>query len=97
MIACKTIIGYGAPTKAGTAGAHGSPLGKDEIAGARKNLGWPYPPFDIPEPIFTAWRKAGAGTAAARAGRSGCAAMAEPIAPSSIAAMSGDCRRRSTR
>ena len=60
MIACKTIIGYGAPTKAGTAGAHGSPLGKDEIAGARQNLGWPYPPFDIPEPIFTAWRKAGA-------------------------------------
>jgi transketolase len=60
MIACKTIIGYGAPTKAGTAAAHGSPLGKDEIAGARQNLGWPYPPFDIPEPIFTAWRKAGA-------------------------------------
>ena len=60
MIACKTIIGYGAPTKAGTAGAHGSPLGKDEIAGARQNLGWPYPPFEIPEPIFTAWRKVGA-------------------------------------
>ncbi len=59
MIACKTIIGYGAPTKAGTAGAHGSPLGKDEIAGARQNLGWPYPPFEIPEPIFSAWRKAG--------------------------------------
>ncbi len=59
MIACKTIIGYGAPTKAGTAGAHGSPLGKDEIAGARQNLGWPYPPFEIPEPIFSAWRKVG--------------------------------------
>ena len=66
MIACKTIIGYGAPTKAGTAGAHGSPLGKDEIAGARQNLGWPYPPFDIPEPIFTAWRKAGAKGKSAR-------------------------------
>ena len=66
MIACKTIIGYGAPTKAGTAGAHGSPLGKEEIAGARQNLGWPYPPFDIPEPIFTAWRKAGAKGKSAR-------------------------------
>jgi len=59
MIACKTIIGYGAPTKAGTKDAHGSPLGKEEIAGARQNLGWPYPPFEIPEPIFTAWRKVG--------------------------------------
>ena len=59
MIACKTIIGYGAPTKAGTKEAHGAPLGKDEIAGARQNLGWPYPPFEIPEPIFTAWRKVG--------------------------------------
>ena len=60
MIACKTIIGFGAPTKAGTKEAHGAALGKDEVAGARKNLGWPYPPFEIPEPIFTAWRKAGA-------------------------------------
>jgi transketolase len=60
MIACKTIIGYGAPTKAGTAATHGSPLGKDEIAGAREKLGWTAPPFEIPEPIFTAWRKIGA-------------------------------------
>src|SRR5471032_137815 len=60
MIACKTIIGYGAPTKAGTKEAHGAPLGKEEIAGARVKLGWPYPPFEIPEPIFTAWRKIGA-------------------------------------
>ena len=59
MIACKTIIGYGAPAKAGTKEAHGAPLGKDEIAGARQNLGWPYPPFEIPEPIFSAWRKVG--------------------------------------
>jgi transketolase len=59
MIACKTIIGYGAPTKAGTAATHGSPLGKDEVAGAREKLGWTAPPFDIPEPIFTAWRKIG--------------------------------------
>jgi transketolase len=60
MIACKTIIGYGAPTKAGTAATHGSPLGKDEVAGAREKLGWHSPPFEIPEPIFTAWRKIGA-------------------------------------
>src|SRR5471032_2480471 len=66
MIACKTIIGYGAPTKAGTKEAHGAPLGKDEIAGARQNLGWPYPPFEIPEPIFTAWRKVGAKGKSAR-------------------------------
>jgi transketolase len=78
MIACKTIIGYGAPTKAGTAGAHGSPLGKDEIAGARQNLGWSYPPFDIPEAIFTAWRKAGArGKSASRSWSQRHAAMAE--------------------
>jgi transketolase len=66
MIACKTIIGYGAPTKAGTKEAHGAALGKAEIEGARQNLGWPYPPFEIPEPIFTAWRKAGGRGKSAR-------------------------------
>jgi transketolase len=60
MIACKTIIGYGAPTKEGTAATHGSALGKEEVAGARLKLGWTAPPFEIPEPIFTAWRKIGA-------------------------------------
>ena len=43
LIACKTIIGFGAPTKQGTAATHGSPLGPDEIAGARKALGWDHP------------------------------------------------------
>jgi len=60
LIACKTIIGFGAPTKAGTSKAHGEALGTDEIAGARKNLEWPYPPFEVPEDILTEWRAAGA-------------------------------------
>jgi transketolase len=59
LIACKTVIGFGAPTKAGTSGSHGSPLGPDEIAGARKALGWDYEPFVIPNELMDAWRKAG--------------------------------------
>jgi transketolase len=59
MIACRTIIGFGAPKKQGTAATHGSPLGKDEIAGAREQLGWKYPPFEIPQDILGAWRKIG--------------------------------------
>ena len=64
LIACKTVIGFGAPTKAGTSATHGSPLGKDEIAGARKELGWPYPPFEVPDAIRDAWSKAGSRGAA---------------------------------
>jgi transketolase len=59
MIACKTTIGFGAPTKAGKASSHGSPLGTDEIAGARKALGWDEPPFVVPDDILAAWRAAG--------------------------------------
>jgi transketolase len=59
MIACRTTIGFGAPTKAGTAGVHGSPLGEAELAGARKALGWNYPPFEVPADIRDAWRIAG--------------------------------------
>jgi transketolase len=59
LIACKTTIGYGAPTKAGTAATHGSPLGKDEVAGARQKLGWPHEPFVVPDAIRAAWAKAG--------------------------------------
>jgi transketolase len=66
MIACRTTIGFGAPTKAGTAAAHGSPLGADEIAGARKALGWTSPPFEIPADIRDAWRIAGLKTVHAR-------------------------------
>ena len=60
LIACRTIIGFGAPKKQGTASAHGSPLGPEEIAAARKALNWDAPPFVIPEPILAAWRAAGA-------------------------------------
>ena len=60
LIACKTTIGYGAPSKAGSEKSHGSPLGADEIAGARKNLGWDYPAFEVPQDIRALWLKAGA-------------------------------------
>jgi transketolase len=59
LIACKTKIGYGAPGKAGTEKAHGSPLGADEIKGARAALDWDSPPFEIPADILSSWRKAG--------------------------------------
>ncbi len=55
IICCKTIIGFGAPHKQGTAATHGAPLGDDEVAAARKQLGWDSPPFEIPEDIATAW------------------------------------------
>ena len=66
MIACKTIIGFGAPTKQGTSATHGSPLGAEEIAGARKALGWDYPPFVVPDEILTAWRATGSRGASLR-------------------------------
>lgn len=59
LIACRTTIGYGAPTKGGTSATHGSPLGKDEVAGARAKLGWPHAPFVIPDEILAAWREFG--------------------------------------
>ena len=60
MIACKTIIGFGFPTKAGTQKAHSDAPGEEEIAGARKILGWDSPPFVIPEPLLREWREIGA-------------------------------------
>jgi len=67
LIACKTTIAYGAPTKAGTSKSHGSPLGAEEIAGTRKQLGWDAPPFEIPADILEAWRAAGSRGAVAGA------------------------------
>ncbi|EJD6041708.1 transketolase [Providencia rettgeri] len=55
LIICRTTIGYGSPNKAGTASSHGAPLGNDEIALTRQQLGWEYPPFEIPEEIYQPW------------------------------------------
>lgn len=78
MIACKTTIGFGAPTKAGTNKAHGSPLGADEIAGARKFFNWDSPPFEIPADILDAWRTAGKAGVKPRTDWEGRLAKAEP-------------------
>ncbi|MBO0662062.1 transketolase [Jiella sp. MQZ9-1] len=59
LIAAKTTIGFGAPNKAGTNKAHGSPLGADEVAATREALGWPHAPFEVPSDILDQWRIAG--------------------------------------
>jgi transketolase len=66
LIACRTVIGFGAPTKAGSEKSHGSPLGPDEVKGAREKLGWTSPPFEVPADILAAWREAGARSRNAR-------------------------------
>jgi transketolase len=66
LIACRTVIGFGAPTKAGTEKAHGSPLGPEEVKGAREKLGWTSPPFEVPADIVAAWRETGSRSRTAR-------------------------------
>ncbi len=66
LIACRTVIGCGAPTKQGTEGVHGAPLGADEIHAARERLGWPHPPFVVPDHILEQWRRCGRRGAALR-------------------------------
>src|SRR5205807_7822800 len=66
LIACRTIIAFGAPTKAGTAAAHGSPLGAEEIKGAKERLGWEFGPFIVPDDIRAQSREAGARGASVR-------------------------------
>ena len=66
MIACKTTIGYGAPTKAGTNKVHGEMLGAEELKGAKEKLGISLEPFSVPDQVLQAWRKAGSRGAAAR-------------------------------
>jgi transketolase len=67
LIRCKTIIGFGAPNKQGTAATHGSALGKDEVAAARIELDWDLPAFQVPDDVLNAWREAGRKGASAKA------------------------------
>ncbi len=67
LIACRTVIGFGAPNKQGGHDVHGAPLGAAEIEAARAYLGWPHPPFQIPAPVYAAWHRIAARGAAARA------------------------------
>ncbi|NNE04218.1 MAG: transketolase, partial [Xanthomonadales bacterium] len=62
LICCRTVIGYGAPNKQGTAATHGAPLGPEEVAAARETLGWTHPPFVVPDEIYAEWdaRQSGA-------------------------------------
>jgi transketolase len=66
LIACKTTIGYGAPTKAGTNKAHGEALGAEELKGAKENLGISLEPFSVPDDVLKAWREAGSRGVGAR-------------------------------
>ena len=91
LIACRTTIGFGAPSKAGKASSHGAPLGEDEIAGAREALGWSHPPFEIPDPVLAAWRNAGeAGAPEATAWDQRLAALDPALAQAFEAAVKGE-------
>jgi transketolase len=91
LIACKTVIGYGAPKRAGTAKAHGEALGAEEIAGARTALGWSYAPFEVPPELMSQWRAAGArGADARKAWESRLAASPATSRSAFDAAMSGE-------
>ncbi len=78
LIACKTQIGFGAPSKAGKASAHGSPLGAEEIVGARGALGWEHVPFEVPDDVLEEWRVAGARSKAPHAAWTKRLASLEP-------------------
>ncbi len=66
LICCKTVIAKGAPKKANTGAAHGAPLGADEVAATRAAIGWPHPPFEVPQEIYAAWDAREAGKRAER-------------------------------
>ena len=79
LIACKTVIGKGAPTKSGTSKVHGAPLGDEEIAGTRKALGWDHGPFEVPDDVYKMWKRPG------RKGRAAQKAWKERLAASNKA------------
>jgi transketolase len=98
LIACKTTIGYGAPTKAGKASTHGEPLGEEEIKGAREKLGWAHAPFEVPADVLRAWRAIGERGAKERAawkaklaqsGAAPAAALSQPAGADRMAAVTG--------
>jgi transketolase len=66
LIACRTVIGFGAPGKQGKESCHGAPLGAEEVAAAREALDWPHAPFDVPDDVLARWRDAGRRGAGAR-------------------------------
>jgi transketolase len=66
LIICKTVIGYGAPNKQGTESTHGAALGAEEVAAARKALGWDAPPFEVPDDIAMAWNASARGASQQR-------------------------------
>ncbi|MEM8627027.1 MAG: transketolase [Pseudomonadota bacterium] len=78
LIACKTQIGFGSPKKAGTAAAHGAPLGPEEIAATREALGWTHAAFDMPGEVAAAWRAVGARSQEAHAAWTERSAQLEP-------------------
>jgi transketolase len=67
LICCKTVIAKGAPNKAGSHDAHGSPLGEKEVQAARENIGWPYPPFEVPPHVYQGWHAGKRGAELERA------------------------------
>ena len=77
LVRCRTVIGMGAPNKAGTHKVHGSPLGKDEIAATRAALDWQWPEFTIPDEIKAAWEDIGCAAAVAAMPGSGCVSSGE--------------------
>ena len=80
LICCKTVIANGAPNKAGSHDAHGSPLGEKEVQAARENIGWRYPPFEVPPHVYQGWdaRKRGAELERAWSGRFAAYEKAHP-------------------
>ena len=79
LISCKTVIGFGSPNKGGTAATHGAPLGEDEVAAVREELGWPHAPFVVPEEIRAAWDATEKGFAAESAWKEKLVAYEEAI------------------